>query len=188
MAKNCNCQHRKSHVAFQLEYLYSIFKIRHIFTMNISQTVTYYIILLLPSYMKSHIVFKLACLHLTLTISKGKGQAYFNYGYLANGEIEHTLLLPTNMKPHMAFRFTYLHLTLTQGRAHFRCEYLTNGYIYMRSIGVANRCEVAHMACRATYIHLIFTFSKINVKFVHISTVNISQTVSDGANITIANR
>ena len=45
-------------------------KIRHILTVNISQTMTYMgQTLLLPSYMKSHIVFRLVCLHLTLTLN-----------------------------------------------------------------------------------------------------------------------
>ena len=152
---NCDCQPRKSHVAFQLAYLYFIFKIRRIFTMNISQTVTYYTG---QTYMKSHIVFRLACLHLTVTISKG--HAYFDCGYLANWETGHTLLLLTNMKPHMAFRFIYLHLTLTQGHAHYRCEYLTNGYIYDKYCCGQQMWSRTYGLSSGIY-KFIFTLSKI---------------------------
>ena len=92
-------------------------------------------ILLLPTYRKLLIGFRLVYLRLTVVHSKIQiqGHANFDCEYLKLWQIEHILLLPILRKSPVGYWMMYLHLTLAhskgpiQGHANFDCEYLVNG-------------------------------------------------------------
>ena len=94
---------------------------------------------------------------------------------------------------HVAFRLAYSHLTVDhpkgQSHAHFDYEYLANGDRKGR------HCYWPQIESRIhfllAYLHLTLVHYKGKVKvmhMIHISTVNISETMTDTANIAFGNK
>ena len=121
----------------------------HISTVNIIKWWQITKKLIYPSYCKSCMGFRLACVHLTLNHFKDEGQShahFFTANILEMVTDRKTLLLLLNIKPRTDFIFGIYTIPLTNSKgqvhAHFDCKYHGNGERYAK-ITVAIKYEDA---------------------------------------------